>query len=74
MKLYEVWTVYVEDQKKPIIAWQRLVARDQEEAKIKSGLLKEIDDTWDTDYLTVIVKEIGDVKVKEKPKEVKTIA
>lgn len=72
--LFDVYMVYAEDRKKPIInSVFGVVAESDEDAKIKSGLLKMIDDEWDADYLTFIVKKIGDVRVKERPKEVKQI-
>ena len=75
MKLYDVVMVYAESRKDPVIVAKKyIIAKDAEDAKIKSGLMKEVDEKWDADYLTFIVSEIGEVKVKEKPKEVKTIA
>ncbi len=72
--LYDVHLIYAEDRKSPIIKQKiGIIADSEEDAKIKSGLMKEIDDTWDADYLTFIVCKIGDVKVKEKPKEVKQV-
>ena len=74
MKLYEVWMVYAENRSKPKCTHiDGVIAKDPEDAKIKSGLMKDIPEEWDADYHTFIVKEIGDVKVKEKPKEVKNI-
>ncbi|KKK97955.1 hypothetical protein LCGC14_2647560 [marine sediment metagenome] len=72
--LYEVWLVYAENRKKPIIMKKEgIIADNEEDAKIRSGLMKDINDTWDTDYLTVICIEVASVKVKSKPKEVKTV-
>jgi len=74
MILYDVYLVYAEDRKNPIVINKfGVIARDEEDAKIKSGLMKEVQDEWDADYLNFICKEIGDVKVKAKPKEVKTV-
>lgn len=73
MKLYEVWMVYAEDIKNPFIFYSRIIARNPEDAKLKNIFAKDIKEEWDIDYLTIIVREIGDVKVKEKPKEVKNI-
>lgn len=73
-KLYEVWLVYAEDRKKPIIQKREgIIADNEEDAKIKSGLMKDIKDEWDTDYLNIICKDIADIKVKSKPKEVKSV-
>lgn len=72
--LYDVYLVYGEDRKmiiKKVVTG--VLADSDEDAKIKSGLMKEIKDDWDADYLTFIVRKIGDVKVKEKPKEVKQV-
>jgi len=72
--MYNVYLVYGEDRKKPVIHKQYgVIANSKEDAKIKSGLMKDINETWDEDYLTFIVEEIGEVKIKEKPKEVKSI-
>ncbi len=72
--LYEVWLVYAENRKKPIIMKKEgIIADNEEDAKIRSGLMKDINDTWDTDYLTVICIEVASVKVKSKPKEVKNV-
>lgn len=73
-ELYDVYMVYAEDRKNPVIEIKRgVIASDEEDAKIKSGLMKKIDEDWDADYLTFICYEIGSVSVKEKPKEVKQI-
>ena len=72
--LYEVYMIYAENRKSPVIHHEvGIIASDEEDAKIKSGLMKKIDEEWDADYLTFICKKIGEVKVKEKPKEVKNI-
>lgn len=72
--LYDVYMIYAEDRKSFIKSVSvGVLANDEEDAKIKSGLMKSIEDEWDVDYLTFIVKYIGDVKVKEKPKEVKNV-
>ena len=74
MTLYDVYLVYAEDRKNPIVHRVfGVIARDEEDAKIKSGLMQQVQDDWDADYLNFICKEIGDVKVKEKPKEVKQV-
>ena len=74
MKLYDVYLVYAETRLAPFFMRKdNIIAKDPEDAKIKSGLMKEVLSHWDSDYLTFITKEIGEVKVKEKPKEVKNI-
>lgn len=71
--LYEVYLVYGENRKEPIVHTQRVVASSEEDAKIKSGLMALIKPEWDADFLTFIVRKIGDVAVKERPKEVKQV-
>jgi len=72
--LYDVYLVYAEDRKSPFIEVRKgIIADSEEDAKIKSGLMKMVEDTWDADYLTFIVVELGGVKVKPKPNEVKNI-
>ena len=73
-ELYDVYMVYAEDRKNPIIEIKRgVIACGEEDAKVKSGLMKKVDEDWDSDYLTFICYEIGSVSVKEKPKEVKQV-
>lgn len=73
--LYEVIAVYAEDRNNPVIvnAGRYVMATDDAEAKQKSGIYKVIDDKWDNDFLTIIVRNLGAVKVKERPKEVVTV-
>lgn len=72
--LYDVYMVYAENRKKPVMEIKRgIIASDEEDAKIKSGLMKSVQEDWDADFLTFVVNKIGDVKVKEKPKEVKQV-
>jgi len=74
MTLYDVYMTYGEDRKNVIVERRAgILALDEEDAKIKSGLLGMVDKSWDNDYLTFIVLEIGDIKVKPKPKEVKQV-
>ena len=74
LNLYDVYMVYGEDRKKPEIEIERgIIAKNEEDAKIKSGLMQKVDPKWDADYLSFIVVELGEVKVKEKAKEVKNI-
>jgi hypothetical protein len=72
-KLYEVYLVYGENRKAPIVEKAQVIADGEEDAKIKSGLLGKVDKDWDADYLTIAAVEIIDVKVKERPKEVKQV-
>lgn len=72
--LYDVYLCYGENRVKPIIEANLLIVADgEEDAKIKSGLMAKVDNTWDADYLTFIVRKIGDIKVKPKPSEVKNV-
>jgi hypothetical protein len=74
--LYEVFLVYGEDRKNPIIVGKMggyVIANDDEDARVKSGVYSEVDKEWDADYLTIIVRNLGAVKVKEKAKEVKNV-
>lgn len=72
-ELFEVYLVYGEDRKEPIVHTQLVIAASEEEAKIKSGLLAVIKPEWDADYLTFLVRKIGEVAVKAKPSEVKQV-
>lgn len=72
--LYDVYLVYAEDRKNPVIVSMfGVIAASDEDAKIKSGLMSKVEEQWDADYLTFIVKKIGEVKVKSKPQEVKQV-
>lgn len=72
--LYEVTMVYAEDRKNPVVFRElALIAASEEDAKIKSGFMSRVKSEWDADYLTFIVKKIGDIKVKAKPQEVKNV-
>ena len=72
--LYDVYLIYGEDRADILLKRKEgIIASDDEDAKIKSGLMKDVQDSWDADYLTFIVRRIGDVKVKERPKEVKQV-
>lgn len=74
MTLYKVWMIYGGDRKNLIIDSQDgVLAKNEEDAKIKSGLMQKVNQEWDADYLTFICQEIGDVNVKAKPKEVKQV-
>ena len=75
MGLYDVYLVYAEDVRKVEINKNSfpILARDAEDAELKSGLHKSIQASWDTDYLTIFAVRLGDVKVKVKPQEVKQV-
>ncbi len=72
MGLYNVYLVYAEDTKNPDINGPvQVLARNEEDAKLKAAFV--INPNWDTDFLTILAVELGDVKVKAKPQEVKQV-
>ena len=72
--LYDVYLIYGEDRADILLKRKEgIIASDDEDAKIKSGLMKDVQDSWDADYLTFIVRRIGDVKVKARAQEVKQV-
>ena len=72
--LWEVILCYGEDRKAPVVqTFAPVIAESEEDAKIKSGVFAAIQPKWDADYLTVICRKLGDVKVKERAKEVKQV-
>lgn len=72
--LYEVFLVYGEDRKNPIVTKaENVIANDDEDARVKSGIYSKVEKEWDADYLTIIVRSLGAVKIKERAKEVKTV-
>ncbi len=72
--LYDVYLVYAENRDCPAtFRKDYVIASSEEDAKIKSGLMKEVNPAWDDDYLTFIVRKIGDIKVKPKPQETKQV-
>ena len=74
MELYTVYLVYAEDRKAPVVKRvDGVLAKNTEDAKVKSGLMKEVQDDWDSDYLNFICEHIGTVNVKAKPTEVKSV-
>lgn len=73
-KLYRVVLVYGENRNDPVVLTaEDVLARDGEDAKIKSGLMSKVDSKWDADYLTIEAIPICDVKIKSKPTEVKNV-
>lgn len=75
MYLYQVWLIYGEDRNdvKIVCTKNCVIAKNEEDAKIKSEVHKSIDKDWDSDYVTIICQQIGEVNVKPKPKEVKQV-
>lgn len=73
--LYEVFLVYGEDRNNPVVNMMTdcVIAESDEDAKIKSGVYSKIKPEWDADYLTILVRNLGAVKIKEKAKEVKSV-
>jgi hypothetical protein len=72
--LFEVVVCYAEDRNAPIVhALPPVIADSEEDAKIKSGAYGLLNKAWDADYTTIITRKLGDVKVKSKPQEVKSV-
>ena len=72
--LFEVILCYGENRKAiDVKKYDAVIADNEEDAKVKSGVYGDIPKDWDADYLTIIVRKLGDVKVKERPKEVKQV-
>ena len=72
--LYKVTLCYGEDRKAPVVMeFAPIIADSDEDAKIKSGVYAAIDKEWDADFVTVLIQKIGDVKVKERVKEVRQV-
>jgi len=72
MNLYEVVLVNGGDRNDiQIINGGQIVAIDEEQAKMKSGVMAQIDESWDMDYVTIICRNIGRCMVEEKPIKVK---
>ena len=69
--LYNIYLVYGGNRSKPIIVEKRnIVGSNSEDVKIKSGIMKEIQTDWDTEFVTIIIEKIGDVVLREKTKKV----
>lgn len=69
MKLWKVYVVYAENRKSPVVSEYLIVAADADQAKLL--LPKEATAERDWDYLTFICQELGTIKAKPKPQEVK---
>ena len=65
--LYQVWVIYAEDRKNPVITCtpQCVIAKNEKEAMIKSGVCRSIQKDWDAEYVTIIYQQVGQVNVKE---------
>jgi len=64
--MYYLWQVFLVYGKGDICSPcmpKYVVAKDSEEAKIKSGVYKDIPDRWDTEYVTILCITLGEVKV-----------
>jgi len=66
--LFNIFLVYGENRLDPVVKQEHIIAEDREEAKLKTSLRPT--KTWDIDFVTLIVSEIGDCTVKERPTEV----
>lgn len=71
--LYDVYMVYAESLVSPVVEHVFVLAKNEDDAKIKSGLMKKVDEKWDTDYLSFLLRPIGRVAFKKKPSEVKIV-
>lgn len=72
--LYEVIVCYGEDRKEPFVkVLPPVIADSDEDARIKSGAYGFIKPDWDADFLTIIPRKLGDVKIKSRPQEVKQV-
>lgn len=71
--LYDVYLIYGGDRLNPVVESKRVVACSEEEAKIKSKIQSLVKDDWDIDFVTIIVKPIGQAAVKERPTEIKSV-
>jgi len=65
--LYEITTVYGEDRNDVKLITEHVVAESASRAQLKK---KPVPADWDMDYVTVICKSIGTVRVKAKPREI----
>lgn len=73
MYLYQVFLVYgLGDVCSPCLP-RYVIAKDEDNAILKSKIHGDIDGEWDTDYVTILCLNIGEVKTKPKPKEVKQV-
>jgi len=64
--MYYLWQVFLVYGKGDICSPcmpKYVVAKDSEEAKIKSGVYKDIPDRWDSEYVTILCLTLGEVKV-----------
>ena len=61
--LWQVFLVYGKGDTCSPCMPKYVVAKDMEEAKIKSGVYKEIPTTWDSEYVTILCLTLGEVKV-----------
>ena len=74
MYLYRVYLIYAADRKNPVVVTTgSTIAKDDDDAKVKSGVYQKILPEWDADYVTIITEKVAEVKVKPKPQEVKTV-
>lgn len=69
LKLWKVYVVYAENRKSPVVSEHLIVAQDADQAKMLVPQQETSSRDWD--YLTFLVEEIGVVKAKPKPQEVK---
>jgi hypothetical protein len=74
MTMYDVYLVYGGDRKNIVVeSALGVIAANGEDAKLKSGLMQKMQTEWDTAYVSFVVRPLGEVKVKPRPKEVKQV-
>ena len=61
--LWQVFLVYGKGDTCSPCMPKYVIAKDSEEAKIKSGVYKDIPDSWDSEYVTILCLTLGEVKV-----------
>ncbi len=66
LNLFEVMVIYSKDPKNIVVCTPThgyVAAGDVEQAKVKSGVYAAIHPSWDTDYVQILVRQVGAVKV-----------
>jgi hypothetical protein len=73
--VFDVYLYYGEDRKNVVSKRVNdVIADSAEDAKVRSGIYADVKKEWDADFLTIIVKQIGEIKVKATPSEVKQVS
>jgi hypothetical protein len=69
--VFDVVVVYAENKAQPVVKREIIIAKSESQARLLAG--KQVEQSWDTDYLTVLVIELGTITFKPKPTEVKVL-